>query len=194
MTAKISLVALLLLAASGSFAAGKAVSIKDLLKDVGAADRAAFAGDLTLGEGRVLSASFAALKSLPESRLTEVKTAFAPRAEAKGKKTGKKGKMARLADLLNGVPKNVAGEFLDGLVFADGRVVGASTGGLKKAVTPERYKEILDSLAAPGTKPPAGIKGVCGNGWCDDSACVSRGSERRHCESSSDSTCYSSCK
>lgn len=174
-------------------ASGGAVTIKDLLKDVSAEMRAEFAGGLTLAEGRVMSAGFSALKGLPEEKLTAVKNSFASK-KAPRRKPEKRGKLAKLSELLRGVPKPVADEFMDSLVFIDGRVAGAVTGGLKKGVTPERYKEILDSLAAPGTKAPAGMKGVCGNGWCDDSACVSRGNERRHCESQNDSTCYSSCR
>lgn len=178
-------------------AAGKGVVIvKDLLKDVSAADRAAFAGALTLGEGRVLSADFGALKALPDDRLTTVKAAFAPKPERKGKKGApKQGKMARLSELLQGVPKPVADDFLDNLSFVDGRVASAVTGGLKKAVSEKRYREIMDALAEPGSKAPRlSPKSVCGNGWCDDSACVSRNEERRHCAATQDSTCYSSCK
>ncbi len=193
MNLKTPLAVLLLLPASGSFAAGKTVAIKDLLKDVSADDRAAFAGGIMVGDGVVLSADFKPLKSLSDERQTAVKDAFAPKAPSRGKK-GKRGKIGRLSDLLKGVPKAAADEFLDGLVFVDGRVVGASTGGLKKSVSPDRYKEILDSLAAPGTKPPAGIKGLCGNGWCDDSVCISRGSERLHCESTTNNTCWSTCR
>ncbi len=194
---RIVVLSFLVAAASSAVAGDGVVVIQDLLKDVSAADRAAFAGALTLGEGRVLSANFKALKGLPDDRLSAVKAALAPKAEPKrkGKKAPKAGKMATLSELLKGVPKPVADEFMDGLSFIDGRVTSAVTGGLKKAVPEKRYREILDALAAPGTKVPhLTPKGVCGNGWCDDSACVSRGSERRHCESSQDSTCYSTCK
>lgn len=193
MTREIAFAALLLLAAPCSFAAGKPVSIRDLLTDVPAEDRAAFAGGIMLGDGVVLSADFKPLKSLSDERRTAVKDSFAPKTPPKGRK-GKRGTIGRISELLKGVPKPVADEFLDGLVFADGRVVGAATGGLKKAVSPERYKEILDSLAAPGTKPPAGMKGLCGNGWCDDSVCISHGSERLHCESTTNNTCWSTCR
>jgi len=170
----------------------KIVVLKELLKDASAADRSAFAGGLLLGGGRVLSADFSALKKLSEQRETEVKDAFASKSVRKST-PGEPVKRAQLSELLKGVPKPVADEFMDGLLFADGRVVGASTGGLKKAVTPERYREILDMLAEPGAKAPLGMMSLCGNGWCDNSACSSRNGEPLRCRSSTNNTCWSSC-
>lgn len=184
---------LLAFAASSVSAADRTVKIKDLLKDVPVEDRAAFAGGIMLGGGQVLSANFKPLKSLSDERQTAVKEAFVAKSAPKTK-PGKRAPAARLSELLKGVPKPAADAFLDSLVFSGGRVVGASIGTLKKSVTLERYKEMLDALAEPGSKAPAGMKGLCGNGWCEDSLCVARGPERLHCESSPKEICWSTCR
>jgi hypothetical protein len=59
--------------------------------------------------------------------------------------------------LLEGVPAYVKKDFSDNLQFLDGHIVSAKTDLLEKAVSPEKYKKILDIIMpAPTTKSGTG--------------------------------------
>lgn len=173
--------------------AEKIVTIKTLLTELPAEDRAAFVGGLTLSGGQIVSASSKPLEKLGGDRQTAILDSLAPKKGAKAP-SGKRAPLARVSDLLKGVPKAAADEFMGSLVFVNGKVAGASVGTLESSVSPARFKEILDSFAPPGTKAPRGQKGLCGNGWCKDSLCLARGPERLHCEDTPKEICWSSCR
>lgn len=175
------------------------IVMKDLLKDVPADERSEFLNNLTLSEGSLLSADLKALrKKLSDEQVTEIVAALAPKPGAKDKQAKSKPgrKLFLSSELLQGVPKPVADEFLLSMMIHDGRVVSADIGALRKSVSEKRLVEILDSLAEAEAQAPQrpGLKGLCGNGWCDDSVCTSTNQEPLHCATKKDKTCWSTCR
>lgn len=175
------------------------IVMKDLLKDVPADERSEFLNNLTVSEGSLLSADLKALrKKLSDEQVTSIVAALAPKPGAKDKQAKSKPgrKLFLSSELLQGVPKPVADEFLLSMTIHDGHIVSADIGALRKAVSEKRLIEILNSLAEAEAQTPQrpGLKGLCGNGWCDDSICTSTNQEPLHCATKIDKTCWSTCR
>ncbi|MBI4677327.1 MAG: hypothetical protein HY748_07065 [Elusimicrobia bacterium] len=178
----------------------RVVVMKELLKDLPPEDRAEFVNHLVLGNGRVVSTYIAPLKSaLPKDRVIKILDSITPHSSASRKKPPENAgassrRLVQLADLLEGVPAGVRNEFLDSIVLKDGAVVSAYVGGLKKVVSKKRLTRILGSIFPSAVKSPeVAPKSLCGNGWCDDSACTQRNDDPWRCLHKDDWTCDMSC-
>lgn len=174
------------------------VVLKDLLKGLPKDDRVEFMLNLTLSAGTIVSVYTAPLKrSRNKGQVTQILDALAgtDSPPSNGQPKSASAPPMRLADVLQGVPEAVRNEFLDSLSFKDGSVVSAHVGALKRAVGDKKTVEILALLAppiegVPGKEP----KGLCGNGWCDDSACTAVNSAPLSCQPRTDWRCRSTCR
>lgn len=171
------------------------VELGALLADLKPADRLGFIGEITLINGEIVSLRTARLKGVSAARSAEILKALNGAPRAKPGKRPKGAKPVTLDAILAGVPADAKRDFVESLSFINGEVVSARTGALEKAVGAKRTREILVKIGvSEEIKGPDG-KSLCGDGWCDHSACTSSSSDPRpQCLSHPSWTCRSTCR
>lgn len=147
------------------------VKFRDLLRGVAPEDRAEFGGGLRLVNGKVASAHLVPLrKTMDAARVNEILDRLTespgaePRDEAGGRE--KRPDLVVLSKLVEGLSPEARARFYDSLIFKDGELVSFFAGDLRLARSKSDFEAVLRSLG--GTNDP---KGLCGNGWCNNSEC-----------------------
>jgi hypothetical protein len=169
----------------------------EFLKELPDADRHEFLSRLVLSDGRVVSTSvYKPLleKTLKGDRIKEIVAALSPAETARPPKSKVTSRL-NLSDLLKGVPPTARNEFLDSMTFINGELATVHNTALKEAIGDEKTKGILNSLFAFAYDgKPVDSKTLCGDGWCDDTVCVTTPENRvPHCEELKGGTCRSTC-
>lgn len=151
---------------------------KDILKELLPVERIGFMSGVSLENGKVFSRDHAVLwrTGLPASSVDAITKAFAYPTERNPNQPVIQRPAAELGELLQGLPEDVKGDFLDNLKFLDGDVVSAKTDLLEKSVTPEKFKEILNTIM-PATTAVKDTKAIKKDHACN----ASTGAKRQKC-------------
>lgn len=153
------------------------VKIEKLLKDVPEGERAEFMGHLRLVNGRVVSAYLAPLrKSFREDKITAILDRLTgpanPAASASAESKGGRPRLVELSSLLQDVSPSDRTKTYDSMIFRNGELVSFWVGGLRRTANKSTLNDVLQSLGGiPASGSDVGAKGLCGNGWCDNSIC-----------------------
>jgi len=144
----------------------KLILVKDLLKDIPQKDRIEFMSAIRLFNGRVASQSYAVLekRGLSRTKTDDILRAFeSSDADVKAFTPVASRPMIDIKDLLRGVPEKARVEFLDNIKLLNGGFASTKTDLLEKAVSPEKYEEIMDTLMPK----VSGGKARAKDEWCE---------------------------
>lgn len=127
----------------------KLVVVKDLLKDLSQKDRIEFMSGIRLLNGRVASQSYAVLekRGISRAKTDDILRAFeSSDADVKAFTPVASRQMIDMKNLLRGIPEKAKVEFLDNMKLLNGGFASTRTDLVQKAVSPEKYEEIMDTL------------------------------------------------
>lgn len=176
--------------------APKLVMLKELLKDIPAADRADFFSSLVLKDGRVVSFNLEPLeKNLSAENVGRIKNTIFYRPDNKSlPKTSSPARYAFISKMFKGIPAEVRNEFLNSLTFENGSFVSAYTGGLEGNVSRGEVENIIKTIATtPGPLREFNTKTLCLGAVCDNAACYQHNDDDPYCIEHKKWTCDSSC-
>ena len=104
-------------------------------------------------------------------------------------------RLVQMSSLLSEVPVGIKEEFLERMVFLNGRFASAYVGGLRKVLGDAKLHEILFSMSTNPSKNPGieGTKAHCWNGVCENAYCAYVWQNPKCLSTDSDNVCDSAC-
>ena len=166
--------------------------LKDLLKDLPAADRSEFIGSLVFSNGHVVSAASDLLsKTLDNDKVNHIIGIIETNASRSESSAASE---SSLTELLNGVPDDIRTEFMDNLMYKKGVVVSAYVGGLETVLPEEAVNKILTTIYPAPEKSSIGTsRTLCDSAYCYGAVCSSHNDDPLTCKDKKNSTCGSEC-
>ena len=106
-------------------------------------------GCIKLINGRVASQGYAVLErnGMSSARIDEILLALEPQEEdINSYKPGMDRPMVQIRELLQGIPEKAKEDLFDNMTLLNGAMVSVKINALEKAIAPERFEEILNTI------------------------------------------------
>lgn len=170
----------------------KLPAMGEVLRGIPPKDRNQFLNSLVLKNGRIIYGNATLLGTFGENMAREILMNSDIDANTDFNASPR---LIQMSALLSEVPADIRSEFLERLVFMNGRFASAYVGGLRRAMGDAAVNKILAAIVTDPQKTPKaeGARALCGNGICNYAYCAYVW-QKPHCRSTdSEDVCDSSC-
>ena len=175
----------------------KVPAMGEVLRDIPVENRLEFLNNLILKNGRIVYGDVAPLeKTLGRNAAVKIAEALSRSfSSLADEEPGIPARLVQMSSLLSEVPAGIKEEFLERMVFLNGRFASAYVGGLRQALGDEKLKKILSSIVTDPNKTPRieGTKAYFPGGICYNSYCAYVWQNPKCLSTDSDNACDSSC-